>query len=209
MKRLYFFLIIAFALLNHSDTLAQYSFKNQRNYKPFGTAFIDTVGIRSCSFISEILEIRFWRVTYTNTAHQLFILQQTNTQKWILKKYSFCSWDWKDFSNIKMSTPALSPDWNSRWDSLMSNQLLMIPTQSEIQKKWRASDGTVTAIADGHKYIVELLTKRRKRKYSYSNPELNLQHYDLGNSELIQMNKILKFLDDEFKFNSFICDKCD
>jgi hypothetical protein len=209
MKRLYFFLIITFALLNHFDALAQYSFKNQRNYKPFGTAFIDTVGIGSCSFISEILEIRFWRVTYTNTAHQLFILQQTNTQNWVLKKYSFCSWDWKDFSNIKMSTPALSPDWNLRWDSLMSNQFLTMPTQSEIQKKWSASDGTVAVIADGHKYVVELLTKKKKRSYSYLNPESNLRHYDLGNSELIQMNKILKLLDDELKFNSLFFDKCD
>ena len=209
MKRLYFFLIITFALLNHFAALAQYSFKKQRNYKLFGTAFIDTVGIGLSSFDTEILEIRFWRVNYTNTAHQLFILQQTNTHNWVLRKYSFCSWDWKSFSNIKVSNPALSTDWNSRWDSLMKNQFLTIPTQSEIQKKWRSSDGTMIVIADGHKYVVELLTKRKKRSYSYSNPESNLRHYDLGNSELVQMNNILKLLDNELKFNSFFFEKCD
>lgn len=206
MKYLFCFLFFSLIIYNHSS--AQYSFKNQKKYKPFGQTFIDTANISSCSFSDEVIEFRFWKVNYTNTAHQLFIFRLLNAGQWELKKYSFCSWDWESFSNIMISTAVLSNEWGLRWDSLIKNQFLTIPAQLEVQKKWRASDGTVIAIADGHKYVIELLMKKRKRKYSYVNPELNLKHYDLGNDELVLINRVLKILDNELKFNSVLDDKC-
>lgn len=203
MKYFFVYLIIIAALIRSDQVVAQYSFKSQVKYKPFGQALIDTAHISTCPFDKEILEIRFWKVTYTNTAHQLFIFRLLTNNQWQLKKYSFCSWDWKRFSAIKIDSVALSNNWNAKWDSLRNNHFLTLPSQSEVQKKWRASDGTMTVIADGHKYVVELITKKRKRQYSYVNPESFLQYYDLGNRELILMNNNLKFLDEELGFSSF------
>lgn len=202
------YIIVIIILLHQQCSFSQHSFTNQKSYKPYGISFIDTAKIDMPSFTRDVLEIRFWKVVYTNTAHQLFVLKLSKQNQWQLKKFSFCSWDWKNFSAITESEVALSKDWHMRWDTLIKSHFLTIPTQTEVEKKWRSSDGTVSIIADGHKYIVELLTKKKKRKYSYTNPEANMQHYDLNNQELLMVNNILKKLDDELRFSSVTNGKC-
>jgi len=51
-------------------------------------------------------------------------------------------------------------------------------------------------------YVVDLLTKNKKRSYSYTNPEKYLKYYDINVQELVDFTRNLKVLDNEFQFSA-------
>ena len=131
------------------------------------------------------IEIRLWWTTSIfDSVHNLVVINQSNTGTWKLISYAFPNEGYKNNKPFKSLSKELSQNWQSKWDTILAAKLLNIPDQMNVRKKWTSTKGGRIGITDGSMYAFEILTKKRKRSFEYSNPHEYLSFYDLKNDGL-------------------------
>ncbi|MEO6455295.1 MAG: hypothetical protein ABIN97_14540 [Ginsengibacter sp.] len=91
------------------------------------------------------------------------VFKHSKNGRWSVKSYNFCTTDWIVFSGLNTDSVDLSQYWNNRWDSLIKNQVLQLPAEHKVSKKWKSSTGIIPVIADGLSYHIELFTTKGRR----------------------------------------------
>jgi hypothetical protein len=198
MKFITAFLIII--NLFHFSSKAQFKFKSDIDFRYYSDSLNKFLKIAPPDFTKTDFELRFYVRRFSNYPSQLFVFKHLLAGSWELSAYQFCSYHMTDFSELIKDDLKLSNSWKSRWDSLTTNHVLLLPTDSKVIKRWLAATHAVVAIADGVAYRFELLTKNRKRRYWYSNPEAQLQEMGTGYPEFSDAIKIIRILDNELGF---------
>lgn len=204
-RRIVTIIVFFFAYLNQ---YGQFKIANDKDFKNYSDNFIQYASIQNPDFEKSDFEMRLWIIRHVNQPHAVFVFKHSKVGKWTVKSYIFCTTDWLVFSGLNDEIVELSQYWNSRWDSLIRNQILQLPSESKVLKKWGSSTGIIPVIADGLSYRIELFTENKRRRYSYNNPEDKLPNYDLNNKELVAVNKIIAILNSELQFKQKLNNEC-
>lgn len=195
----YYFITSLFLMFSFAG-YAQFEFNKDRKFKPFYFETRKKLEIEEPNLDSVRFEMRFWIVNYNNEPQLLYLFNYYRNETWSILQYEFCSWDWISFQKFKKQKLTVSDKWTQKWEKLLQNDILNLPKESSVKKKWASSDGTHVLVGDGVSYGIELITKKSRRKYSYSNPEVLLKHYDLNHEGLDRFISILSILNEELKF---------
>jgi hypothetical protein len=187
---------------------AQFSFKNDTDFKFYSDTLNKFAKIPPPDFSKADFEMRFYVRRLTNYPNQVFVFKHTLAGNWELTSYQFCSYHMTDFSELLVEHPKPSNVWMSRWDSLITNHVLKLPTESIVEKRRSSATNSIQVIADGVAYRFELFMKNKKRRYWYSNPETKLKEMGEEYPEFINAVKIIQILDNELGFNEKTLAEC-
>jgi hypothetical protein len=204
-RRIVIVIVFSFAYLYQ---YGQFKITGDKDFKNYSDSLLRYAGIQKPDFAENDFEMRLWIIRYVNQPHAVFVFKHSKIGKWSVKSYNFCTTDWIGFNGLNTDSLQLSQYWNSRWDSLIKNQILRLPSENKVLKKWKSSTGIIPVIADGLSYRIELFTAKKRRRYSYNNPEDKLPNYDLNNKELVAINKIVVILNSELQFKQKLDKEC-
>jgi hypothetical protein len=194
---------IACVLFIPTMLLGQINFKNDPKFTYFVDSLLLNVGIHHPNFNEIDFEFRYWMRDLSRiNAHQLAIIQKSKKGGWKFKRYQLCFNDSR-YQLVDSNSGDL-PGWETTWEELEKQKILTMKNQPAVQSKWKSSAGEYVVIADGTLYGFELITQKRKRRYFYSNPHENLKNYDINNSELVRIDRIITLLEKRLNLNSNI-----
>lgn len=145
------------------------------NYKRF--VLLDSIGVPEPDFSQLDIVLRIHYVTYAygdgEKNYKIIQLCQDKSGKWEGVSYFFYLYNLEayDFKNVAIEPIVFKSSWSSSWQEIIKKNYLNMPKQSEYKLAYKRPDaGGVIVIADGESYIIEVLTKKRKRRFSCSNP---------------------------------------
>jgi len=193
------FILLAL-ILTCSFANAQFKFKNDRDFRYYSDSINKFAKIPPPDFSKIDFQMRFFVISYANFPNAIYIFEHKRTGDWALTRYRFCSFDMQNFSNFSKDSLLVTHLWKNRWDTLLKTHILTLPPGAAVEKRWRKRNGMVIAIADGVGYRIELLSSRKRRRYSYGNPEGILNETDTDNQEFVDFVYILRVLNDETKY---------
>ncbi len=192
--------ILLTLILTCSFASAQFKFKNDRDFRYFSDSVNKFAKIPPPDFSKADFEMRFYVISYSNFPNAIYIFVHNRSRDWNLTRYRFCSFNMKNCSNLSKDMMVVSDLWRNRWDTLLKSHILTLPPGAKVEKRWRESNGMVIAIADGVGYWVELLTKKKRRRYNYDNPEEILKSMNTDNQEFVDFVNIIHILDNETRY---------
>ncbi len=193
---------LLFIYLAKSNAVAQIAFKADSDFVFYSDSLDKFAHITLPDFNNVDLEMRFYSISLSNHQSLLYLFQHKKTGEWMLKQMQFCSRDMIAFTNFKEHSINLGLNWNKIWQRLLKNNILSLPTEGKVFKKWQSSRNIMPIIGDGLYYRVELLSEHGNRRYRYSNPEAKIQFLDRNNQELKDINEIIEILNNEFDIKS-------
>lgn len=144
------------------------------------------------------LEIRIWRFAAFGEKHLAFVLKKSDgnwsaklVQRTIAKKdLNKGSKPPMKYSRRKLNNP--KSGWENLWQKLTNNEILTLPTGSEI------SSGLSKYCLDCWEYVVETKVENNYRVYNYFAPEDSKEI-----REAQQMVKIINIISEEFNLTDF------
>jgi len=198
-------LLFAFSALSAQ---AQFSFKPDSDFKYYSDSVNLAAKIPPPDFSKADFEMRFYVISYANFPNGIYIFTHTLAVGWVLTRYRFCSRDMVKLVNLTKDSLPVSDLWKGRWDTLLTDHILTLPTESKVKKRWKSSSNTIVIVGDGVYYRIELFTANSKRRYRYSNPEEMIKTLDIDDQELVDINKIIRILANETKYTEVQSVRC-
>lgn len=185
-----FILMCVFACL---EACNPYHISRQNGYKRFITGGDSALNVTNIDFHKTELQIRFrWSRSVLDTNASLAIFSLNKDKRWCLKFYNYDKSQLEMFRLKRSFTTQLDDSWNDRWRYIIRNRLLNIKSQREVIKSWRARDPREgLGITDGDIYSFEVLTRKRKRRFEYSNPQAYLNFYTENHEGLEEVMKLI------------------
>lgn len=203
MKKLTFLLIILLFSLNR-DLQAQKDFfiRNQNDYTYNALPILDSLGIEKPDFNKINLQIQFSIFNYETGIHKLFFIERLKGGNWRGKSIEYYDYnkDHYNFKDVLQDTFALGASWNEAFKKLVEKSYVNIPSQIEVKKSIAKSNKGAKnkeslIVADGTNYQLAFITKNKKRRISFSNPEAYYEHYKSQGYNLSFFEKYLDLLD--------------
>lgn len=180
---------------------SQFKFKSDKDFRFYSDSLNRLAHITVPDFTTIDFQMRFFVMSYSGFTNQIYIVNHDKSNRWAAVKYNFCAADTLGYTNLTFAEITLTGNWSQTWKQLLDLNILSLPTEKAIEKKWKSSTGGLVAIADGVWYRIELLSKNNRRRYMYSNPEYMLEVMDLNNTELKDFTGIIHLLGKEFNFD--------
>jgi len=205
MKSFGLFLMILMTCL--LKAYGQFIFKNSEgaNYKDDKPLL--ALGIGHPNFTKVDFELQYWIVKDVVNSKELFIIDHIG-KKWQLNHYKFClNGPNRKLEIIGRDSSELK-NWNTTLKKLKNYDLFSLQDESIVSNKWRKSNGKALIINDGVDFTFELITKDKKRSFSYSNPKDYLKFYGSKYKELVSVNKIIETLNKSFNFKESDINEC-
>ncbi len=166
-------IVVLFAACN------PYHISRQFGYKRVITGGDSALNVTDIDFHETEFQLRFrWSKNVLDTNASLAIFSLNKDKHWYLQFYNYDKNQLGMFKLKQSFTIELDSSWNDKWRYILRNGLLNIKSQREVIKSWRAGNpGEGLGITDGDIYSFEVLTKKKKRKFVYSNPQAYLNFY--------------------------------
>ncbi len=105
-----------------------------------------------------------------------------------------------DFENVKIDTINLKASWNESWEKILRKNYLNLPSDVDIKEE----NLPPVVVADGNTYVVEVLTKRTKRRMFFNNPDAYYevcQEHKMECPEFQKINEFIRLLRSELNFD--------
>ena len=152
--------------------------KNQKNYNYFDSFILDSLNIRKPNYDVIDLQIRISIWNAASGIHKVFIIEREKSGNWRGENFEFYYYndDHHDFSKTISDKLILGKKWDSAFRTIVMRDYINLPSQKEVEKTISISNKDSTGklimiTADGTSYTYEFLTKRRKRKFTFKNPD--------------------------------------
>ena len=145
--------------------------EKQKGFKYKRLPVLDSLNIKEPDFKTLDVEIRVYCTKFDvdtiNNSKFIQIVKDKNGS-WSGKSCSYYFYNnfyynYRDI-NIKYSS---CENWGKVWRIIIKENYLNLPTESDIKQENKPP----VCVSDGTSYTVEILTKKRKRRISYNNPE--------------------------------------
>lgn len=169
MKIILFLLIFIIAIFT-DNIKAQPSFDNDTSYTSIFQSLIQQI---DSNFILEKkvdFELRLWTQISKTAERRLFILT-LKENKWSARFFQRIIFQKDTLIEVHVSQKNLE----TLWRQLKKNRILILPDQSDLRD--RNGKEILDPIYDGHSYRFELLTREKKRTYSYTCPKNFYENY--------------------------------
>ena len=146
------------------------SLKNQKGFKYKRLSVLDSLNIKEPDFKNVDIELRvYYTVWNFDPMNSKFIqIVKDKNGLWSGKSYLyyFYNSNYYNYKDVSIKTLSLE-HWDKVWQTIVKENYLNLPTDSDIKQEKKPP----VAIADGCDYTIEILTKKRKRRISFNNPE--------------------------------------
>lgn len=171
MKKLIGFIVL---LLFAQNLFCQkISLERQRKIQYTRPAILDSLNISEPNFDSVFIEIRIFYSSpeiANQLNNKLTVLRRLNNHTWTGKSYSFYDYNDSnyDYANINKADVNFKDQWQADWDKIILKNYLNLPTEKDIEIKNCPDE--IIIYTGGDDYVIQILTKKRKRIMAYSNP---------------------------------------
>jgi len=165
------------------------------NYKrPY---ILDSLNIKEPNFNVIDIELRVYYTCFgvVDTINSKFIqIAKEKNGLWNGKSYSYYYYNDSHYNYKDVNVKYLSCEgWDDTWQAIIKNNYLNLPTEWDIKRERKP----LVFVADGDSYTIEVLTKKRKRRISYGNPEVMYEscwEYGLSCYEYKSFMQLIKLL---------------
>jgi hypothetical protein len=191
-------------ILNVNAQTNKVKIKNQKNFKYFWAEVIDSALIKPFNFDTLNVELRIWKLTWSDGNHTMFRLVENKQGHWSGVDYEF--YFYNDFNrdsslHLKRQIPIKSI-WINDWKSILYKKYLNLKTQKEVDKIYRKKLTEFSFITDGGGLLIEVVTKDNKRSFEYNNAKNYYDFYLKHGFDIPEYKRFLELeaiLDRNFK----------
>ncbi len=144
--------------------------KNDRRFVYSYKKFSDSLQVEPPDFNLIEVEFRIWYFNWSDGSDKLFQIKKLKDGNWVGQERGFYFYNDqnKNFAG-EFKRIELGQNWPSAWDKIVSLGYLNLKTQDRI-KIPKDPSLEFLVVADGESYTFEVITQRKKRKFSYNNP---------------------------------------
>jgi len=172
MKLLYSINIIFILFLYVVNLTAQDIFlEKQKGFKNKRLSVLDSLKIKEADFKHIALELRVYYTAWNKEPMNSKFVQIVKDKNglWSGKSYLYFYYnrDHYNFKDIVIENLSLE-HWDEAWQTIVQENYLNLPTELDIKQEKKP----LVAVADGYNYTIEILTKKKKRRITYDNPEV-------------------------------------
>lgn len=162
--------LLSITLTNNAQN---FTLDTQKGFKYKRLPVLDSLNVEEPDFEKVKLTLRIYFTSFESTGKNSKVIQVLEDKSgfWTEKTYSYYFYNNlnHDFKDVVISSIILKNSWNESWKTIIDNNYLNLPSESDIDFNNR--EQPILLVADGNSYIIEILTKKKKRRIIYSNPE--------------------------------------
>ena len=145
--------------------------KHEKGFRYAHGRLLDSLHIPPPDFKETETELRIWTFRWSDGKNSLVLLRQASDGTWHCLKREFNFYNDKNFDfHGAPATCALKETWKEAWHKIVDAGYLNLPEQEDVNRKLKSTHGHKLVIADGISYTIEILTDKKKRNFTYSNP---------------------------------------
>jgi len=178
----------------------QIDLKRQKGFKNKKISILDSVNIKNPDFDVLAVELRILHIIWQPKPYNatLWQIKKDKNGRWSGFSHSFFYYnsDTYDFNNTIIKSFNFKNTWQDSWNNILYNNYLNLPNDKEALKiKCKHLGGglpPILGIGGGETYYIEVLTKRVKRRFSFSNPKANYEFYKKEYGTDCQTTEIFK-----------------
>lgn len=167
----------------------------QRHFYYSNKNYLDSLNIKYPDFKEINCELRIWYSKLITGQNKFFQIKMMKDSSWVCNAIEFYYYNSSshNFKETKAEKIKLKDEWYTIWSKIVQNDYLNLTTQRD--DKIKTSDNEVLLIGDGEVYTFEILTKKIKRNFSYSNPYDYYKYYLNKGIKVAEYESITSFID--------------
>ncbi|KXX70934.1 hypothetical protein [Flammeovirga sp. SJP92] len=172
---------------------------HQRKFRLKLTHYLDSIGFAGKANFKEInYELRVWKSNYATGQTkmiQLIQFKSGETKAKSLEYYCYNIISSCDKDNYIIESINLPKNWETSWQNIVDKGLLNIRDQRVVDNALKTPNGEILAIGCGGGLTFEILTKKAKRKFYYSNIDSYIEFYNNLGIHSIDYQKAKELID--------------
>lgn len=176
--------------------------EKQKGFKYKRLSVLDLLNIKEPDFKNVDIELRVYHTVWnTKPMNSKFVqIVKDKNGLWSGKSYLYHFYNSNSYNLKEIIIENLSLEhWDKTWQAIVKENYLNLPTESDIKQEKKP----LVAVADGCYYSIEIMTKKRKRRITYGNPEVMYEscpEYGLNCCEYKHFLQLIQLLKPELDF---------
>jgi hypothetical protein len=199
-------ILFIFGSLAFESCISQQETLRLKNDKKFSVSyrrFVNSLHINPPKFDSVNVELRFWKLDWSSGNHTVFLFRRLIDGKWTCERIPFYFYNDSHYDFPAGRFQCSLKQWNQRWIHITQAGYLNLQTQTDLHLRITPKGMEVPLISDGVTYTIDVLTPKKKRSFTYSNPEDFDKFFKQKGFEIKEynnFNSLLSILKEELNF---------
>lgn len=170
--------------------------KKQKDFNYHQAEYLDTIGFKKPDFKQIAVELRIWHKDLESGQTKMIRLLKDKKEHWSAKSLDYYCFNESNcfLDKFIIEEYKLSENWDKTWKNIVENDYLNIKDQNDVNATIQIPGGELLFAADGDGFIFEIITRRKKRSFSYFNIESFAEFYKEFGVVSKECEKAFKFI---------------